>query len=91
MGYDDTPYGTQYNTVKQKLVELGVRHIRDGDTKSFVFDRFKELAAAGIKTTYIMNPTVGAAPDSSYWVNGTYYQINDLIKNKIGTNVGNPV
>ncbi len=87
LGYDDTVYGSQYNTVKQKLVELGVRHIRDGDTKSFVFDRFKELAAVGIKTNYIMSPTVGVAPDSSYWVNGTYYQINDLIKNKIGTNV----
>ncbi|PSB33810.1 hypothetical protein [Chlorogloea sp. CCALA 695] len=86
-GYGDTPYGSQYNTVKQKLVELGVGHIRDGGTQSYVIDRFKDLAAAGIKTTYIMSPTAGVAPDSSYWVNGTYYQINDLIKNKIGTNV----
>ncbi len=87
LGYDDTPYVSQYNTVKQKLVELGVRHIRDGDTKGFVIDRFKELAAAGIKTTYIMNPTAGVAPNSSYWVKGDYYQINDFIKNRVGTNV----
>ena len=87
LGYPDTPYGSQYNTVKQKLVELGVRHIRDGGTKSYVIDRFKDLAAVGIKTNYIMNPSDGVAPNSSYWVNGSYYQINDLIKNKIGTNV----
>ena len=86
-GYDNTPYGSQYSAVKQKLVELGVSHIRDGGTKDYVIDRFKDLAASGIKTTYVMNPTTGVAPNSSYWVNGTYYQINDLIKNKIGTNV----
>lgn len=87
LGYDNTPYGTQYSTVKQKLVDLGVRHIRDGGTRSDVIAKFKELAAAGIKTNFIMNPTDGVAPDSSYWVNGQYYQVNDLIKNKIGTNV----
>ena len=87
LGYDETPYAAQYNTVKQKLVELGVRHIRDGGTQNYVIDRLKDLAAAGIKTNYIMNPTVGTAPNSSYWVGGTYNQINDLIKNKIGTNV----
>ncbi len=87
LGYDETPYAAQYNTVKQKLVELGVRHIRDGGTQSYVIDRLKDLAAVGIKTNYIMNPTVGTAPNSSYWVGGTYNQINDLIKNKIGTNV----
>ncbi len=86
-GYDDTPYGSKYSTVKQKLVDLGVRHIRDGSVRSDVIAKFQELAAAGIKTTYIMNPTIGVAPNSSYWVNGQYYQINDLIKNKIGTNV----
>lgn len=32
-GYDDTAYGQKYNAVKQKLVDLGVRHVRDGGTK----------------------------------------------------------
>src|SRR4028119_590406 len=30
--YYDTPYGQKYNAVKQKLVDLGVRHVRDGGT-----------------------------------------------------------
>jgi hypothetical protein len=85
--YLNTPYGSQYNTTKQKLAELGVRHIREGGTGTSYAAKLKELAALGIKTTYVMNPLNGVAPNSSYWVEGKYYQINDLIKNHIGTNV----
>ena len=63
LGYADTPYGSQYSTVKQKLVELGVRHIRDGGTKSYVIDRFKDLAAVGIKTNYITRSDYGPLLD----------------------------
>ncbi len=87
LGYPDTPYGTQYNTTKQKLVELGVRHIREGGTGSGYVAKLKELAALGIKTTYNMNPLNGVAPNSSYWVRGQYTQLNDLIKNQLGPNV----
>lgn len=84
--YPDTPYVSQYNTAKQKLVELGVRHIRDGATGSSYFNKLKELGALGIKTNYVMHPNLGAAPNSSYWTNGQYYQINDIVKNHVGTN-----
>ncbi|MBW4665173.1 MAG: hypothetical protein KME01_13385 [Chroococcus sp. CMT-3BRIN-NPC107] len=85
--YPDTPYGSQYTTAKQKLVELGVSHIREGGTGSSYVAKLKELAALGIKTTYNMNPLNGVAPNSSYWVRGQYYQINDFIKNHVGPNV----
>ncbi len=85
--YTDTPYVSKFSTAKQKLVDLGVRHIRDGGTSSSYISRLKELAAVGIKTNYVMSPLGGVAPNSSYWVQGQYYQINDLVKNQIGTNV----
>jgi hypothetical protein len=53
--YVDTAYGN-YAMVKQRLTELGVRHVRDGfdpaHTPQF-FDRVNDLAAAGIKSTLI--------------------------------------
>lgn len=53
--YGDTPYG-DYAMVKRRLLELGVRHIRDGlapaGTQTF-FDRVNDLGAAGIKSTLI--------------------------------------
>ncbi|MUL35703.1 hypothetical protein [Gloeocapsopsis dulcis] len=87
LGYTDTPYVRQYNTVKQKLVEMGIRHIRDGGSREDVIAKMKDLAAVGIKTTYIMNPQAGVAPNSSYWATAPNYNINDFVKNKVGTNV----
>ncbi len=53
--YVDTSYGN-YEMVKRRLLELGIRHIRDGfdpaHTQRF-FDRVNDLAAAGIKSTLI--------------------------------------
>ncbi len=84
--YDDTPYVQNYNAVKQKLVALGVRHIRDGGTGDNVIAKLKELGRLGIKTTYIMNPDSGIAPNSSYWAADPAYNITDFVKNKVGTN-----
>jgi len=53
--YGDTPY-VDYAMVKRRLMELGVRHIRDGldpaGTSTFS-DRVNDLGAAGIKSTLI--------------------------------------
>jgi hypothetical protein len=84
--YLDTVYGN-YAGVKQKLLELGIRHIRDGGTTTDVITKMKDLAAAGIKTTFILDPRSGVAPNSSYWVNSPAYNIKDFVKNKVGTNV----
>ena len=52
--YPDTPYGFAYDAVRQKLVESGIRHVRDGFSP-----RVLELAKLGIKTT------VGADMDNN--------------------------
>jgi hypothetical protein len=84
--YENTPYKSNYDGVKQKLLELGVRHVRDGGSSSNAIARMKDLASVGIKTTYIMNPANGVAPNNSYWVSSPAYYINDFVKNKVGTN-----
>ncbi|MFB2938196.1 hypothetical protein ACE1B6_23360 [Aerosakkonemataceae cyanobacterium BLCC-F154] len=63
-GYPDTPYGFKYEEVKQKLVELGISHVRDTLTS-----RIQDLAAVGIKTQ------VGVQPNE-----GTPTQLKDAIK-----------
>ncbi|KJH72669.1 hypothetical protein [Aliterella atlantica] len=83
--YGDTPYGQKYDAVRQKLVALGVRHIRDGGASPDVIRKMRQLARQGIKTTYIMNPNVGVAPNSSYWVTEPGYKVVDFVK-KVGTN-----
>ncbi len=84
--YYDTPYGQNYNGVKQKLVALGVRHIRDGGATKDVIDKLKELGRLGIKTTYVMYPILGVTANSSYWATPPAYNITDFVKNKVGTN-----
>ncbi|MBE9225223.1 hypothetical protein IQ264_07230 [Phormidium sp. LEGE 05292] len=63
-GYPDTPYGFKYEEVKQKLVELGIRHVRDT-----LSPRIQDLAAVGIKSQ------VGVQPNE-----GTPTQLKDNIK-----------
>ena len=53
--YGNTVYGN-YSLLKSKLLDLGVRHVRDGfafDHPQWVYDRTNDLAAAGIKSTLI--------------------------------------
>jgi len=85
--YGDTPYGSQYNAVKQKLVQLGIRHVRDGGSNDDIIAKMKGLAAVGIKTTFILDPNLGTAPNSSYWANHPSYKIHDFVLKKVGTNV----
>jgi len=84
--YLDTVY-SNYAVVKQKLVELGIRHIRDGGTSNDWIAKVKDLAAQGIKTTLIMDPNyISLAPNSSYWTSGSPTYIKEFVK-KVGTNV----
>ncbi len=89
-GYTDTQYYLNYSTVKQKLIALGVRHIRDSGSSDDVIAKMKDLAGAGIKTNYIESPASGVRPNSTYWVhppsaNNPGYNIVDFVK-KVGTN-----
>jgi len=90
-GYSDTPYGSNYSTVKQQLINLGVRHIRDSGSSDDIIAKMKDLAAKGIKTNYMLSPYSGVRPNSTYWVNppaanNPGYNIVDFVK-LVGTNV----
>jgi hypothetical protein len=60
--YEDTNYYQKYQEiVKPKLLELGVRHIRDGGNRNLngYLDRLKELKSNGIGSTLIFDPRGG--------------------------------
>ncbi|MPZ18557.1 MAG: hypothetical protein GEV06_11680 [Luteitalea sp.] len=57
--YDSTLYRSQFPLIKDRLIELGVRHVRDGlidTTWQTYYDRHNELGAAGIRGTFITAP-----------------------------------
>lgn len=54
--YTDTLYYSQYSAIKSRLVQLGIRHVRDGliDTSlQAYYDRHNELGSLGIGSIYI--------------------------------------
>jgi hypothetical protein len=62
--YSDTAYYQQFETVTQRLKELGVRHIRENlvPNRTDQYQRLNQLAAQGIKSTLILGePKDGAA------------------------------
>ena len=65
VGYFNTAYN-DYPQLKSKLLELGVRHIReDGiveDKPQYYFDRLNDLAASGIKTDAIVGACCAPLP-----------------------------
>lgn len=53
--YTNTAYA-DFAMVRQRLEELGIRHVRDGfdpERRQFFFDRVNSLAAGGVKSTLI--------------------------------------
>ena len=52
--YSDTPYGFAYDKVRDKLSELGIRHVRDG-----LNPRIPDLAKRGIRTMIVAEPELG--------------------------------
>lgn len=67
--YDFTPYKEQFELVKSRLIELGVRHVRDGlvDTEwQGYYDRHNELGGLGIKGTFITSFDQSVALMASY-------------------------
>jgi hypothetical protein len=54
--YTDTRYYTDWRMIKSRLLDLGVRHVRDGMTVTRLTDYYNrhiELGAAGITTLFI--------------------------------------
>ena len=54
--YDWTAYGSGFDLVKQRLSELGVRHIREVlvPEKPEQYERLNELAAMGVRSTLVL-------------------------------------
>jgi len=66
--YDNSVYYQKYNSIiKPKLLDLGVRHIRDGGTlnRNGYLYRLKELASLGIRSTLIFDPR-DSTPQQAY-------------------------
>jgi hypothetical protein len=68
LGYWDTVYGAGYDgIIKPRLLQLGVRHVRDAGTvvaddswMQSVYGRMQGLADRGIKVDLVMQPAVGS-------------------------------
>lgn len=57
--YNGTAYREQFPLIKSRLIELGVRHVRDGledTTWQPYYQRHNELGEEGIKGTFITSP-----------------------------------
>lgn len=80
--YYDTAYGN-FSLIKQRLQELGVRHIRDGGSDPTWIQRTNELASVGIRSTIVVDPNIGVAPNASYTPAAPGYTINQMIKEKL--------
>lgn len=80
--YYDTAYGN-YSLIKQRLQELGVKHIRDGGSDPTWIQRINDLASVGIKSTLVIDPYIGVGPDSSYNINPPGYTVQQLVKNML--------
>ena len=54
--FSDTPYVSEFAAVKQRLAELGVRHVRDVlfPARPDQYQRLDELAAAGVGSTLVI-------------------------------------
>jgi hypothetical protein len=81
----ESPYVKRYGELRQKLIELGFRHIRDGYTGAAI-ERLKDLATDEIYTTYITSAAAGTKPTSDYWSYPDYLLV-DYLTHQIGANV----
>jgi hypothetical protein len=63
--YSDTVYGEQFGTVKQRLAELGVRHIRENlePERPDQYQGLRELAGMGVKSTLILGDPSGGTEE----------------------------
>lgn len=63
--YLDTAYKHYDDIIKPRLLELGVRHIRDGGKNKGFYEKLNDLAGYGIRATLVMDPRDGLTPDNA--------------------------
>ena len=61
-GYGDRVYGTRYPEIRRKLIESGIRHVRDGISRPVERERIKELGKLGIRHCVVGEPEAGETP-----------------------------
>lgn len=84
--YYDTAYGN-YSFIKQSLLDLGIRHIRDGGSDPTWIQHINELGSLGIKSTLVIDPNIGIGPDASYDIKPPGYTVANFVKNLVATGV----
>jgi PA14 domain len=60
--YTDTSYNRYSDVVEPRLVELGIRHIRDGGNNPEFFEKLNRLGSLGIYSTLVMDPRDNISP-----------------------------
>lgn len=84
--YSNTVYARFNDLIKPKLLNLGVRHIRDGaytyagvKSSSFYYERLRDLASKGIRFNLVTSVPTRSLPQTDYrllsqlytWTNGS--------------------
>ena len=86
LNYTWTAY-RDFPATKALLLASGIRNIRDGGADPLAVTRLRDLAAAGVRLTWVMDPADGVAPNSNYWTREPHYLLAYFLKNVLGTNV----
>ena len=68
--YPDTPYGFDYERVRERLVESGIRHVRDGFS-----NRIQDLGKNGIMSTVVAD-----LPNNAHGIIKNIETIRDRLK-----------
>jgi Bacterial Ig-like domain (group 2) len=94
LSVDNTPYVTQFPQIMQSMIQLGIKHYRDGLNQYVApsqYENAEMLGKAGIKTDWLMdfhnaasliNSAYALAPDATETFEGP---------NEIDANAGSPV
>ena len=72
LGYDNTIYATQFPLIMQSMINLGVKHYRDGLTQSappYQYENAEALGKSGIKADWIMDINDSASIINSAYMN----------------------
>ncbi len=88
--YTDKPYYSQWPTVRQRLLDLGIRQIRDGAANPDFVTKISDLASQGVQTIWVLDPGAGIVPTPEFWTPSSVtprLMLVDFLKSRGLTNV----
>ncbi len=86
LDYTWTPY-KDFRATKALLVASGIRNIRDGGANPLAITRLRDMRAAGIRVTWVLDSTEGVVPTPTYWARGPRYTMTHFLKDVLGVAV----